>query len=63
MPNKTIDKKTINGKTYELVLEPDGKIFSIYEIKGNPGGFEMYPKIESFLDKNKALEYLKKINN
>ena len=63
MSNKTIKKKTINGQTYELVHEPDGKTFAIYEIKGNLGDFERYPKIKSFVDENDALEYLEKMNN
>ena len=63
MPNKTIYEKTINRKTYELVLEPDGKTFAIYEKKGNPGDFEMYPMIKSFLVKNEALKYLEKMDN
>ena len=61
MSNKIIKKKTINGQTYELVLEPDRKTFAIYKIK--PGGFEVYPMIKSFLDKNEALEYLEKMDN
>lgn len=63
MLNKTMGEKIINGKTYELVLEPDGKTFAIYEKKGNPGDFEVYPMIKSFLVKNEALEYLEKIGN
>lgn len=59
MPNKTIDEKTINGKIYELVLEPDEKTFAIYEIKS--GGFVVYPMIKAFSDKNEALEYLEKM--
>ena len=63
MPSKTIERKTLNRKTYELVLEPDGKTFAIYEIRGDLGDFVVWPKIRSFTDKNEALEYVKKMDS